>query len=432
MIIFYNILLMLGTLALSPFLIPVLMASNKRRKTLLKRLGAASLPQHATAGASRVSTLRPIWVHALSVGEVISAVPLLKAMVRAYPRRDIVFSASTLTGFEIARRRIGQDVLAVFYYPYDFIFSVKRVAGAVNPALVVIVESDVWPNFVTEMKKRSVPVVLVNARLSNRSFRGHRRLNLFAFQLFSKLDRICTQTQADVDRFLQLGILPGSVMRTGNIKFDQGKGGVEPEKKKRLASLFYSRPKAPVFVAGSTHEGEEAVLLEAYSIIRKQFPRLVMVLAPRDPGRAPSVCRISKAAGYTAILLGEMIGKKTNIAVVDTIGDLATLYGLADIAFIGGSLVKEGGHNPLEPACLSKPVLFGPDMTDFLEISKMLITGGGAFRVTDADAIAGQAVALLKEPERMQRIGMNARAVYRKNSGAVERTLKEIKDTLPP
>ena len=193
--VFYNILLTLGAFALSPLLLPVFMASKKRRKTLFKRLGAVALPRNAPKGAFGKASGSPIWVHALSVGEVISAVPLVKALVKAYPHRHVVFSASTFTGFEVARQRIGRDVMEIFYYPYDFIFTVKRITGAVKPALVVLVETDVWPNFLSEMNKNGVPVILVNARLSNRSFRGYRRMKRFGGDLFSNLSRICTQTR---------------------------------------------------------------------------------------------------------------------------------------------------------------------------------------------------------------------------------------------
>jgi len=436
LIVLYNLILTLGAALLLPFLLPVVTASRKRRKTFFKRIVTAPVQRLTGTFTPEVSRAGPIWVHALSVGEVISAVPLINALAHAYPHRKLVLSATTLTGFRIAKKRFEQDVAAVVYYPYDFIFSVKQAARAVAPSLVVIVESDIWPNFLREMERRAVPVVLTNARLSNRSYRGYRRFRPFAMFLFSKLTRICTQTREDLCRFLKLGIHQDRVVHTGNIKFDQKKRKAAPGKREAFNTLLGRRADMLVFTAGSTHAGEEMILLEAFTRLKPQFPRLRMVLAPRDPLRAASVCRIFRSGGWRAALLGKLLEAGTDngvdVVVVDTIGDLPILYGLSDITFVGGSLVNEGGHNPLEPASLSKPVLFGPDMTDFSEISEMLVKGGGAFQVTDAGTLARQTASLLKAPRTRSRVGFNALAVFRENSGAVENTLKEIQRILPP
>ena len=429
MFLLYDILLTIGAVFLLPLILPLVASSRKRRKTVRQRLALVPRPYRHPATGPGVSG-RPVWVHALSVGEVLSAVPLVEAMKNAGSGRPILFSASTLTGYEIARDRLKDHVRSVGYYPYDFSFSVRRALDAANPAAVVIVESDIWPNFLHALKQRGVPAILVNARLSARSFRGFRRIAPLSGAMFGLLSEICTQSAADAGRFTQLGVSPDRITVTGNLKFDQGTVVLPQSASETMAVLQAHLLHRPVWVAGSTHTGEEQVLCEAFRLLKDDIPDLILVIAPRNPDRAPIVRKIFRKEGFsTAALQTVASGARhalPEVVVADTMGMLRSLYAVSTIAFVGGSLVKEGGHNPLEPAAFSKPVLFGPDMSDFAEIAALLMAGGAAVQVEDAVSLAESASALLKHPGKRRRMGNMARSVYQTNGGAVGKTMKIV------
>lgn len=402
-----------------PVLLPLILSTEKRRRTVLGRLGIRSDLPPARAGEKR------IWVHALSVGEVLSSAPLVAALRRRYPRDVIVFTASTLTGFAIARKRIAPHVDGVGLFPYDLILSVRWVADRISPKMVVMVESDLWPNFLHEMDRRGVPVTLVNGRLSDRSFAGYKRFPSVFRPLFSRFARVCAQSAEDARRFRRMGVPPDRVIAAGNLKFDHPPPDASPEGLDALRSSLGIEPGRRVLAAGSTHAGEEAILAEALRILRRDFPDLFCIAAPRDPNRAGEGVRVFREKGFSFRRLSAK-GDGADGVVIDAMGLLARLYGLADVAFVGGSLVPFGGHNPLEPAALSKPVAFGPHMHAFREISRELLAAGGAVRATDAASLAEVAGRLLADPDRAARMGGKGRAVVDAHRGAVDRTLAVI------
>ena len=417
-----------------PLIIPMVLISDKRRKTVLQRLGIARLPRELTRKRPDTSEKKRVWIHALSVGEVISAIPLVKGLKMYSNTGDIVFSASTKTGFDIAKQYLTDAVHYIFYFPYDLTFSVKHIVQRIDPAAVVIVETDIWPNFLFEMKKRQVPVILVNSRLSKKSFFGYKRLGLFAKQVFLNFFHICTQTLEDAGRFQELGVPFHRITVTGNVKFDgthQIQGSQETD---RLRQFMHIQNTRKVFLAGSTHPGEESILLDAFSRIKHHGDDLLLIVAPRNPERAGSVFRIFDSAGYSVGLMKDLkkmsYGKRLDVIIIDTIGLLKKLYAIADIAFIGGSLVNCGGHNPLEPATFSKPIIFGHDMSDFADISRMLLDAGGAVRVKDAKDLYNTLVSLMENNKRALEMGKNALGVLTANKGAVEKTIKVIKPYL--
>ena len=323
---------------------------------------------------------------------------------------------------------------SIFYFPYDLTFSVKHIVQRIDPAAVVIVETDIWPNFLFEMKKRQVPVILVNARLSKKSFFGYKRLGLFAKQVFLNFFHICTQSSEDAGHFQELGVPFDRITITGNVKFDvtfQIQGSQETDSLRQSMHIQNARK---VFLAGSTHPGEESMLLDAFSRIKNQVGDLLLIVAPRNPERAGSVSRMFNSAGYSVGLMKELkkisSGKRLDVIIIDTIGLLKKLYAIADIAFIGGSLVNCGGHNPLEPAAFSKPIIFGHDMSDFADISRMLLDAGGAVRVKDAKDLYKALVSLMENDKRALEMGKNALGVLTANKGAVEKTIKVIKPYL--
>jgi 3-deoxy-D-manno-octulosonic-acid transferase len=428
MIFLYNILLAAGITIGLPLIIPFVLTSDKRRKTVLHRLGLMPLPKAISQNRSQKRNSRPIWIHALSVGEVLSAVPLIKELKSCFKHQDIVFSASTKTGFEIANKLLKENVDAIFFFPYDLLISVKHIAAKVEPAIVIIVESDIWPNFLFEMKRRNIPVILVNARLSRRSYFGYKLFLFFSKRLFLSFSKICVQSSEDAHRFSLLGIPPARIIISGNIKFDQQYDFAGREEMNKLRQSLLVNPSQKILLTGSTHYGEEAILLDAFSRLKKKYSDLILIIIPRNPDRAKSVCRICKSAGFFAVTMTELEEKKTgqDVIVIDRIGLLKMLYAIADIAFVGGSLVNRGGHNPLEPAAFSRPIIFGPDMSDFADISDMLISSGGAVSVQDAESIYNIVSELLTDNHKAEEMGSMAFKVFNANKGAVEKTLNVI------
>ena len=430
LIFLYNLFFLIGITMGLPLIIPLVLATDKRRKTVLHRLGLMPLPKAISQNRSQKRGNRPIWIHALSVGEVLSAVPLIKELKTCFKHQDIVFSASTKTGFEIANKLFKKEVDSIFFFPFDLLFSVKYITGKIDPAIVIIVESDIWPNFLFEMKRRNVPVVLINARLSKRSFKRYKRFSFISKKLFLSFAKICAQSIEDAKRFMLLGIPSNMISTTGNIKFDQPYHSVSEKEIEILKQSMNIQQVKKILMAGSTHEGEESILIDAFSRIRKDFADTVLILVPRNPERAKSILKLCKSSGFSSILMKdfENIDKneKFDVILVDVIGILKGLYAIADVAFVGGSLVSLCGHNPLEPAAFSRPIIFGPDMSDFADISDMLVESGGAVSVQDAESIYNIVSELLTDNQKAGEMGSMAFKVFNTNKGAVEKTLKVI------
>lgn len=425
MVYVYNLAMGVAILLLWPIWVPMVWARKKRRHTFMQRLFMETLsrsdPESAAAG-------RIVWIHALSVGEVLSAEPLVKALARKHGARSLIFTASTQTGFEMAIRLIAPHVSAVRHFPYDTLISVNRALDVIKPCQVVIVETDIWPNFLNRLKKCGIPVYLVNARLSDRSFHGYKRIGWLMAPLLSMFGRICVQTDADRLRFRAIGVADERLVTVGNIKFDQAPARMSTAERKQYTETFNLSADVPVWVAGSTHEGEEDILSIAYRKVCEAGIHAVLIVAPRDPERANAVRQIFSRSGCNAVTLAQMERQSTpsSVVVIDRIGMLRNLYALADVAFVGGSLVRAGGHNPLEPASVAKSILFGPHTDDFRWICQTLEKAGGAMRVHDADQLAERVVHLIGNPADRRRVGRCAHGVFAKHRGAVARTLAVI------
>lgn len=424
MILLYNILYILLFLFTAPIIISIVVSSQKRRKTVLARLGLYG--HHMRLKKFN----RPLWIHALSVGEVLSAVSLVKELKNRFKNKHIVFSTTTTTGFKIANRLLKDDVNAFFFFPHDFLFSVKHVAKHIDPAAVIIVESDIWPNFLFEMKHRNIPVFLVNARLSRKSFAGYRLISFFAKPVFSSFTKICAQSEEDARHFKRITKTYKGITVTGNLKFDQIHEPVSISELESLRRSFNIGPNQKVLIAGSTHKGEESLLLNIFTRLKNSFNDLVLVIAPRDPQRSESVCRLYQSADFTVKLMTETIKTPSetgaDVIIIDILGVLKKIYAIADAAFIGGSFTNRGGHNPLEPAAFSKPVIFGPDMSNFLEISRLLVKSKGAVQVKDEKTFYKAVILLLGNRKHAEKTGKNAFNVFNSNKGAVKKTLREI------
>jgi 3-deoxy-D-manno-octulosonic-acid transferase len=397
-------------------------------------MGLIRLPPEIMRNNSEMSIKKRIWVHGLSVGEVLSAVPLVKRLNECSAASHLVFSASTKTGYEIAAQHLTGNVESIFYFPYDFPFSVNRITRKIAPEVVVIVETDIWPNFLFEMKKRRVSVLLVNSRLSKASFNGYRRLGFFTTPVFLNFVHICAQSPEDAERFHRLGVPKDRITVTGNIKFDEAHQTLGSEDVEKLKRSMNIQPAQKVLLAGSTHPGEEDILLDVFTRLKRHTGDLLLIVAPRNPDRSGAIFRMFNSAGFSVCLMENIkkkfADKKFDVIIVDTMGLLKKIYAVSDIAFIGGSLVKCGGHNPLEPAIFSKPILFGEDMSDFADISDMLLEAGGAACVKDAEELYDAVASLMENDHKALEMGKNALDVFTANKGAVEKTVKVIKGYL--
>ncbi len=434
MILLYNIaFFIIVTLGL-PLIIPLVLISDKRRKTVFQRLGLIRLPPEVMRENSEMSIKKRVWVHGLSVGEVLSAIPLVKMLNECSAVSHLVFSASTKTGYEIATQHLTGNVESIFYFPYDLAFSVRRITQKIAPEVVVIVETDIWPNFLFEMKKRRASVLLVNSRLSKASFNGYKRLGFFTKQVFLNFVHICAQSSEDAERFRRLGVPKDRITVTGNIKFDEAHQTLGLEDIEKLKRSMNIQPAQKVLLAGSTHPGEEEILLKAYTRLKRHNGDLLLIVAPRNPDRSGSIFRMFNSAGFSVGLMKEInkifTDKKFDVIIIDAMGLLKKIYAVSDIAFIGGSLVKCGGHNPLEPAAFSKPILFGEDMSDFADISGMLLKAEGAVCVKDAEDLYDAVVSLIEDDNKALDMGKNALGIFTANKGAVEKTMKVIKGYL--
>ncbi|MBI9077645.1 MAG: 3-deoxy-D-manno-octulosonic acid transferase [Desulfatibacillum sp.] len=406
----YNLLLCLLAILFLPVGLVLALFQEKRRATLGPRLGFQQVPP----------LNKPVWVHGLSVGEINAAIPLVLALAQAHPEKDLVVSASTKTGFDLATAQLHGKVAAVIYYPYDLAWSVIRALKQVDPCLCILVESDIWPNFVFQVKKQGIPLVLANGRLSDSSYKGYKKLGFLFAPVYKSFDKVGAQSEQEGDRFLNVGVRPQCLEITGNLKFDR-----PPPPALAPLEILPEFP-GPVLVAGSTHPGEETILARLLKGWKSKHG-LSLIVAPRDPKRSRAVLEEFSKAGFSTTLYSQA-AEKADVVVVDQMGVLAALYARGDLCFIGGSLRPYGGHNPLEPAVYGKPIIFGPDMKDFPHISMLLLEKGGALQVQDPEGLEQAVEDLLTNPTKAARLGKIALEVIRQNQGALEKNLALVKE----
>lgn len=373
---------------------------------------------------------RTIWVHAVSVGEVRSAAPLVAALLERYPAHRLVVTTMTPTGSTQVREIFGERV-SHCYVPYDFPDAVRRFLDRVRPEAAVIAETEFWPNIFTECGRRRIPLLLVNGRVSQASLRGYLRVPGLAREMLRNADLLCAQTRVDAQRLRNLGAPEQLLHVTGNLKFDVELPIRLLDEARELRG-HWGRER-PVWIAASTHGGEERKVLEAFARLRAIYPDLLLVLVPRHPERFHAAARLCRRRGYTVAVRSRTPGPLplgTQVLVGDTMGELQRLYAAADVAFIGGSLVPHGGQNPLEACAVSVPVVFGPHMFHFEEISAMALERGAARQVHDVAGLVA-AVALYFEQSDLRRAaGRAAYTLVTENRGALARTLEHVVDTL--
>ncbi|MBF8741153.1 lipid IV(A) 3-deoxy-D-manno-octulosonic acid transferase [Pseudomonas guariconensis] len=365
-----------------------------------------------------------IWVHAVSVGESIAAAPMIRALLKAYPDLPVTLTCMTPTGSERIRAMFADEPrIQHCYLPYDLPWAAGRFLDHVRPRLGIIMETELWPNHIHQCAKRGIPVALANARLSERSARGYARFAGLTRPMLAEMSLIAVQTETEAQRFRSLGARPECVQVTGSIKFDL-KIDAQLQPRARDLRERWGAGERPVWIAASTHEGEDALILEAHRQLLQAHGDALLVLVPRHPERFDAVHGLCQAQ-FTTVRRssGVPVEAQTQVLLGDTMGELLFLYALADIAFVGGSLVPTGGHNPLEPAALALPVLTGPHVFNFLEISAMLREAGALQEVDDASGLAGAVRRLVELPQDARRMGEAGRAVMLANQGALQRLL---------
>lgn len=370
-----------------------------------------------------------IWIHAVSVGEVQAIVPLVKALQAHCLPNTLLVTTTTPTGSAHLRATLGQSVQHV-YLPYDVPFAIQRFLTRQRPRLLLLVETELWPNLLYCCQQQQCATILINARLSARSARGYQRFARFTQQTLACLDHIAAQATADAERFQALGATAVSVC--GNLKFD---ATLPPDFAEQAAALRHAldSPKRLIWLAASTHDGEESVLLSVHQHLRQQWPHLLLILVPRHPERFNTVARLCQAAGFQLKRRTETqcCDEQTAVYLGDTMGELQLLYGAADLAFVGGSLVPNGGHNPLEPALVGLSILSGPYIFNFYDIYQQLVQVQGAYLVTDASALQQQVQLLLQDAALRQQRGEAAQQFLAQNRGALQKTLHLIRQYAP-
>lgn len=365
-----------------------------------------------------------IWVHAVSVGESIAAAPMVRELLKRYPELPITITCMTPTGSEQIRKLFGGQV-GHAYLPYDLPWLQRRLLRRLKPRVGIIMETELWPNLVAEATLAEVPLVLANARLSERSARGYQRVSALVRPMFAALDWVAVQSQAEALRFIKLGVAREQLQVTGSIKFDFR---ADPALLQQAADLRARWGERPVWIAASTHAGEDEQVLRAHQAVLQALPDALLILVPRHPERFDAVARQVQDAGLAAVRRssGQLPAADQQVLVGDTMGELVMLYACADVAFVGGSLVPNGGHNYLEPAALGLPVLSGPHRFNFTEISELLEGAGALQVVSDERALALAVQALLGDEAARERAGAAGRSVVQDNQGALERLLAGI------
>ncbi|HWZ42968.1 MAG TPA: 3-deoxy-D-manno-octulosonic acid transferase [Candidatus Saccharimonadales bacterium] len=419
--ILYTLLLGLLVLLSLPWWIFQMVRSGKYRYGLTERLGLAParLPQ--------IDGPPSIWIHAVSVGEVLAITRLVEQLKEKYPQHPVFISTTTLTGHFLAGGRFGED--CAFFVPIDFGFAIRPYLQRLQPALLVLAETEFWPNLLHLVKKSGAAIAVVNARISDRSFPRYRRFRWFFRPVLAGVDLFLAQTEEDARRLVAIGAPVDRVRVSGNLKFDMlSSPDSELARDLRVAISH----EAPLIVCGSTAEGEEVLLLAAFRKLQQEFPEAVMVLAPRHPERFDKVAELAISMQLTLTRRckwNRATAVKAGVFLLDSVGELASVYALADIAFVGGSLVPLGGHNILEPAQHGVAVMTGLHTFNFREIVR-IFSEGDALKITSPEMLAHDLGELIRSPEERQALGKRAQELFLRNAGATERTAQALRPLL--
>ena len=440
MYVLYSLLTAAGMLLLLPYFLVRGLIQGKYLSNIEERLGW-KFPPELRDKNSAGSPEKSIWIHAVSVGEVLAVLPLAEQLKKRFPQLRLVVSTTTITGQKIARERMP-FADAIFYFPLDWPGPVRRALAAARPGAVIIVETEIWPNFLRECRRAEVPVIFVNGRLSERSFRGFGRavsysvgaLSGFLKKVLGDATLFLMQSEEDAARLIALGAPGERVLVTGNLKYDLSEASESPLSSWLEAQVAMSN-RRPVVVAGSVLANEEVPVLRAFAEVEREFPRALLILAPRKPEQFDNAAGIVAESGRNLLRRRDLtlngagssaLAEPGNVFLLDSLGELGGLYRLADAVFVGGSLVPGGGHNILEPAAFSKVPIYGPSMENFREMSGKFLAAGAAIQVKSSEELGAAWAGLLRDPERAARMGTCARELVDRNRGATQRVLQHI------
>jgi 3-deoxy-D-manno-octulosonic-acid transferase len=438
----YRFLTAAGMLVLAPYFALRGWRRGEPSGALRERLGilppeilsrVAALPAAGDRHGTRNGRGGAVWIHAVSVGEVLAAKPLVEGLKRRYPGRPIFVSTTTETGQKLARERL-QCADAIFYFPLDWVVPVRRALRAIRPALVIIMETEIWPNFLREARHAGVPVIFANARVSERSFARFRSWRFVVGEVFASAlghgSLFLAQTADDAERLRAMGAPEERIEVTGNLKYDS-----EPPAMSAfgiwLRAEVARQERWPVIVAGSVVEEEEQQVLAAYDVVQRQWRHALLVLAPRKPDRFDAAANIVGTDGWQAVRRSKLdlttpLDENADVLVLDTIGELAGLYSMADAVFVGGSLVRAGGHNILEPAWFGRPPVFGPYMENFREMATQFLDARAGIQVRSSQQLGKVLVQLVEDDAARERMGKAARELTERNRGATAVSLERI------
>jgi 3-deoxy-D-manno-octulosonic-acid transferase len=420
MLIFYNLIQVTFLVISLPFLLALILLTPKYRLRTWQRLGFGL---RTLVERKKKGTGKTIWVHGLSVGEVTSALPLISGIRNRFPGAFLVFSTATRSGAKVAEQLMADHIDLFIPFPLDILPVTASFVRLIRPDLFILVETDFWPNILSCLQRHNIPALLVNGRISHRSMASYRRFSFFSKPIFRTFRYLCMQTETDRVNMIDLGVPDERIHTLGNLKFDTPliTGSSQPQE-----APIALPDDSLLLVAGSTHKGEEEVILAAYVRLKAAYPHLFLVIAPRNIRRGKEIQGLAAAKGITGTCRSEGKQGGRKLLILDTIGELANCYRFADIAFVGGSLQCLGGHNPIEPAVMGAPVLFGPHMEDFAEISQDLLTAGGAKRVGGEESLFQAISVWLADARLRQDAGLAALRCVEKQQGVIERHLQLI------
>ncbi|WP_251443438.1 3-deoxy-D-manno-octulosonic acid transferase [Veillonella intestinalis] len=420
----YNILLIIYWIGL----IPVILYRLAFEEGFYERIrqSAGFMPDSLMR---KIEGRRAIWVHAASVGEIVATSPIVKDIKKKFPEAVVVVSVVTATGHAMAHRIIP-EAEGIIFFPLDLPFLTQRILDMIKPITILLVETEIWPNFLRIAEKEKIPVMMVNGRISDRSMKRYMMIRSFTKEMLASIQYFCMQSKLDAEYIQVLGADKDRITITGNTKYDQTYAQVTEAEKRELQDEFGFGRNHPIIVAGSTHRGEEEAVLTAFNEILKAYPEARLLIAPREIMRGNDVKALAEKNGLRAICRSTMTGPvhvKTPVVVLDTIGELGRLYSLGDIIFVGGSLVKTGGHNILEPAAHGKPILVGPHMFNFKEIYALLSSRHACLMVKDTRELVDTMLLLCRDKELRDTMGQNCLDIIHENRGATQRNTEELR-----
>jgi 3-deoxy-D-manno-octulosonic-acid transferase len=430
MYLLYSLLTFAVFVVVSPYFLYQAIRYRKYVGSLRQRLGYLPIDLNIDGDES-------IWIHAVSVGEALTARALVADLRARYPRLRLYLSTTTIAGQQVAKKSLTQ-LDGIFYFPFDWAFIVRRTLGIVKPRVFIMMETEIWPNLLRICRARGVRTVLINGRISSRSYPRYKLIRPFFRRVLGDVDRFCMQGDEAARRLIDLGADPARVTVTGSLKFDslQVPTPVSHGKpRERVLRFFRMSPSRVVIVAGSTMKNEEHAVLRAFARIKNIAPGSLLILAPRHPARFGEVERLAREEGFVTVRRSDLpidADPRADVVVLDTLGELAQVYQLATAVFVGGSLADYGGHNILEPAVFGKPIVFGPHMQNFKEIADTFVANAAAIQVHSEGELDGALRTLVMDPVGRARLGAAARALVEANRGAKDKTLAVIADLLPP